>query len=145
LRHAGAHAAAAANDEGYFGCAHLLLRKNATGDRSDQNATAYTIIRGFAGRHHFPKRTIRLRLSAIDILGPCNSVDVLQRLEQAQAGIGFPEPIKMHVWFDHANVNGYDSYPLQMLTFSLHRIRLRPPGESPTQPCSLFSSFRKSP
>jgi len=93
---------------------------DATGERSDQNATAYTITRMFAVRPPFRKRTARLRLSAIDIFLPGNFVDDLQRLEQAQTGIGFQEPIKMHVWFDHVNANGYYSYPLQMLAFSLH-------------------------
>jgi hypothetical protein len=52
--------------------------------------------------------------------GTLQFVDDLQRFEQAPAGIGFRDPIKMHVWFDHANINGYDSHPLRMLTFSLH-------------------------
>jgi hypothetical protein len=88
--------------------------------RCDQNATAYTIVRIFAGRLPLLTKTSRLQLPAIGISALTNFVDDLQRFEQAPAGIGFYDPIKMHVWFDHANINGYDSHPLRMLTFSLH-------------------------
>ncbi|WP_144423963.1 hypothetical protein [Herbaspirillum hiltneri] len=71
-------------------------------------------------------------------------VDNLQRFERGQAGIGFEYFVGMHVWFDSENLNGYDSHPLQMLTFSLHRIRQRWPGNRQHRTTRFFI-FQKSP
>jgi hypothetical protein len=140
LRHAGAHAATAADDEGYFSCAHLLLRENAIRSERDSVHDHPNICR----TPSFPTKASGLRVSVIDIFVVRQFVDNLQHLKQARTGIGFPDPIKMHVWFDHANVNGYDSYPLQMLTFSLHAAGCVERGKRRRRP-SRFLSFQKTP
>jgi len=62
---------------------------------------------------------------------------------QAQAGVGFSERGQKHVWFDSANANGYDSYPLKILTFSL-----QPSGRTGPEIndyTARFHIFQKSP